>query len=55
MSATSPLVEMIGVTKRYGGVLACDDVDLTVRGGEVHALLGGKRGGQVDADEGALR
>jgi ribose transport system ATP-binding protein len=36
----SPLVEMIGVSKSYGGVRACRDVDFAVRSGEVHALLG---------------
>src|SRR5262245_40657470 len=35
-----PLVEMIGISKSYGGVHACRDVDLTVRAGEVHALRG---------------
>ncbi|GAA0513457.1 ribose import ATP-binding protein RbsA [Saccharopolyspora subtropica] len=40
MGTAAPLVEMTGITKRYGGVLACDGVDLTVRAGEVHALLG---------------
>jgi len=35
-----PLVEMTGVSKSYGGVRACRDVDLTLRAGEVHALLG---------------
>ena len=36
----TPLVEMIGVSKSYGGVRACQDVDFTVLAGEVHALLG---------------
>ncbi len=38
--AVTPLVEMIGISKSYGGVRACRDIDLTVRAGEVHALLG---------------
>ena len=36
----TPLVSMSGITKAYGGVLACDHVDFAVRPGEVHALLG---------------
>jgi ribose transport system ATP-binding protein len=34
------LVTMSGITKRFGGVLACDDAELSVRAGEVRALLG---------------
>jgi ribose transport system ATP-binding protein len=34
------LVELTGISKSYGGVHACRDIDLTVRAGEVHALLG---------------
>src|SRR5947208_11889285 len=33
-------LEMRGVTKRFPGVLANDHIDLDVRRGEVHALLG---------------
>jgi len=33
-------LEMIGITKRFPGVLASDNVDFDVRSGEVHALLG---------------
>ena len=34
------LLALAGVSKRFGGVLALDRVDLTVRAGTVHALLG---------------
>ncbi len=34
------LIALEGITKAYPGVLACDSVDLDVRAGEVHALLG---------------
>ncbi|HXG76548.1 MAG TPA: ABC transporter ATP-binding protein [Gaiellaceae bacterium] len=33
-------VELVGVTKRFGGVVAVDDVDLEVRQGEFLSLLG---------------
>src|SRR5205814_3690294 len=36
----APAVELLGITKRFPGVLANDDVSLALRGGEVHCLLG---------------
>jgi ribose transport system ATP-binding protein len=35
-----PALEMCGISKRYPGVTALDDVGLTVLPGEVHALMG---------------
>jgi len=33
-------VEMVGISKVFGGIRAVDDVSFSVRAGEVHALLG---------------
>jgi simple sugar transport system ATP-binding protein len=37
---TTPALELRGVTKRFGAVLANDAVDLAVTAGEIHALCG---------------
>src|SRR4051812_17810171 len=60
-----PAVELIGITKSFPGVLANDDISLSVRRGEVHCLLGengaGKStlmsilAGMVRPDEGTIR
>ena len=40
MTATATLLEMRGISKRYPGVVALDNVRLDIRAGEVHALVG---------------
>src|SRR5437660_8678078 len=36
----APAVVLTGITKRFPGVVANSDVNLTVRAGEVHAVCG---------------
>jgi len=43
----APALEMRGVSKRYPGVLANDHIDLDVRPGEIHALLGENGAGKT--------
>ncbi|AOX66309.1 ATPase [Curtobacterium sp. BH-2-1-1] len=39
-ATTAPVLRISGLTKRFGGLTALDDVELEVRPGQVHALLG---------------
>lgn len=43
----TPLVEVTGLTKRYGGITAVDRVDLTVKRGEVYGFLGPNGAGKT--------
>ncbi len=62
MSAS--MLEVRGLTKRFGGLLATDSVDLAVRQGEAHAVIGpngagkttliGQIAGEIAADAGTI-
>ena len=43
----APALEMRDITKRYPGVVANDQIDLDVRPGEIHALLGENGAGKT--------
>ncbi len=44
---SAPALEMRGITKTYPGVVANDGIDLDVRPGEIHALLGENGAGKT--------
>ncbi len=44
---------MSGIIKHFPGAKALDGVDLDIRAGEVHCLLGQNGAKQVDPDQGA--
>ena len=44
-----PVMELRGVTKRFGAVTALDRVDLGLRGGEVTTILGPNGAGKTTA------
>lgn len=40
LDPVSPLLEVRGISKSFGAVRALQEVDFTLRAGEIHALLG---------------
>jgi len=46
-TVSAPAIEMRGITKRYPGVVANDSINLVVRPGEIHALLGENGAGKT--------
>ncbi len=62
---SAPTVELRNITKRYGNVTACDGVDLVLRRGRIHGILGENGAGKstlmkvliglVLPDEGSIR
>lgn len=44
---TEALLDIRGITKRFGALTACDAVSLTLRRGEIHALIGPNGAGKT--------
>ncbi len=47
MSPEGPVLELRGITKRFPGTVANDGIDLDLRRGEIHALLGENGAGKT--------
>ena len=46
-----PVLELQKIHKEFPGIVANDQIDLTLNRGEVHTILGEKWGWKIDADE----
>ena len=62
---TDALLTIEGLSKRFGGVVACDDITLAIPQGELHAIIGpngagkttliGELAGEIAPDAGRIR
>jgi branched-chain amino acid transport system ATP-binding protein len=60
-----PLLQVAGLTKRFGGIVACNAVAVEIRRGELHAVIGpngagkstliGQLAGEIAPDAGRIR
>jgi len=63
-TVADPLLQIRGLTKKFGGVLASDGISLDVPAGELHAIIGpngagkstliGQLAGEIDPDAGRI-
>src|SRR5215472_15096267 len=64
-AVADPMLQIRDLTKRFGGVLACDGISLDVPVGELHAIIGpngagkstlvGQLAGEITSDSGRIR
>ena len=46
-AAATPMLEVIGVAKRFGGLVALSEVSFSIRGGEIYGLIGPNGAGKT--------
>src|SRR6056297_2248993 len=47
MAAIINNIEMLGISKRFGSLVSLEDVDITIKPGRIHALLGQGEAGKT--------